>query len=71
MQASPRHSHNETLREAKVIPERLTKRIEVEGDSSKIQEQVRRFQEFKFREFSDNCKGCEAAASGTDQEAHR
>ena len=47
----------------------MTKKIEVEGDGSKIQEQVRRFQEFKFREFkitksilekfglSDNCKG--------------
>ena len=51
------------------MPERLTKNIEVEGDGSKIQEQDRRFQEFKFREFkitkgtlekfgfSDNCKG--------------
>ena len=32
------------------MPERLTKKIEIEGDGSKIQEQVRRFQEFKFRE---------------------
>ena len=65
------------------MPECLTKKIEVEGDGSKIQEQVRRFQEFKFRElkkitkgilekfgFSDNCKGCEAAASGTDARRH-
>ena len=51
------------------MPECPTKNIEVEGDGSKIQEQDRRFQEFKFREFkitkgilekfgfSDNCKG--------------
>ena len=68
MQASPRVPNPENLRQAKVMPERLTKKIEVEGDGSKIQEQVRRFQEFKFREFkitkgilekfgfSDNCK---------------
>ena len=64
------------------MPERLTKKIEVEGDGSKIQEQVRRFQELKFGEFkitkgilekfglSDNCKGCDAAASGTDARRH-
>ena len=33
-----------------VQPERVTKKIEVEGDGSEIQEQVHRFQEFKFRE---------------------
>ena len=67
----PRVRNPENLCQAKVMPERLTKKIEVEGDGSKIQEQVRRFQEFKFREFildrfslSDNCKGCEAASSG-------
>ena len=54
----------------------------MEGDGSKIQEQVRRFQEFKFREFKitncilekfglwDTCKGCEAAASGSDARRH-
>ena len=63
------------------MPERLTKKIEIEGDGSKIQEQVRRFQEFKFREFkitegiekfgfSDTCKGCEADGSGTDARRH-
>ena len=34
----------ENLRQAKGMPESLTKKIEVEGDDSKIQEQVRRFQ---------------------------
>ena len=48
MQASPRVPNPENLRQAKVMPERLTKRMEVEGDGSKIQEQVRRFQEIKF-----------------------
>ena len=82
LQASPRVSNPENLRQAKVMPERLTKKIEVEGDCSKIQEQFRRFQEFKFREFKitkcilekfglwDTCKGCEAAASGTDARRH-
>ena len=82
MQASPRVPNTENLRQAKVMPERLTKKIEVERDGSKIQEQVRRCQELKFREFkitkgilekfglSDNCKGCEAAASGTDARRH-
>ena len=82
MQASLRVPNPDNLRQAKVMPERLTKKIEVEGDGSKIQEQVRRFQEFKFREFkitkgilekfgfSDNCKGREAAASGTDARRH-
>ena len=51
MQESPGVPNPENLRQAKVMPERLTKKIEVEGDGSKIQEQVRRFQEFKFREF--------------------
>ena len=70
MQASLRVPNPENLRQAEVMPERMTKKIEVEGDGSKIQEQVRRFQEFKFREFKitkgirekygfpDNCKGC-------------
>ena len=82
MQASPRVPNPDNLLQAQVMPECLTKKIEVEGDGSKIQEQVRRFQEFKFREFkftkgtlekfgiSDNCKGCEAAASGTDARRH-
>ena len=82
MQASPRVPNPENLRQAEVMLECLTKKIEVEGDGSKIQEEVRRFQEFKFRElkitkgilekfgFSDNCKGCEAAASGTDGRRH-
>ena len=82
MRASPRVPNPDNLRQAKVMPERLTKKIEVEGDGSKIQEQVRRFQEFKFREFkitkgilekvgfSDKCKGCEAAASRTDATRH-
>ena len=51
IQASPRVPNPENLRQAKVMPERLTKKIEVGGDGSKIQEQVRKFQEFKFREF--------------------
>ena len=71
MQASPRVRNPENLRQVKVMPERLTKKLEVEGDGSKIQEQVRRFHEFKFRELkitksilekfglSDKCKGCE------------
>ena len=54
----------------------------MEGDGSKIQEQVRKFQEFDFPEFritkgilekfglSDKCKGCEVAASGTDARRH-
>ena len=74
MQASPRDPNPENLRQAKVMPERLMEKFEVEGDGSKIQEQVRRFEEFKFCEFkitkgilekfgfSDNCKGCEADA---------
>ena len=78
MQASPRVPNPEKLCQAKVMPERLTKKVEVEGDVPKIQEQVRRFQEFGFREFkitkgiletfgfSDNCKGCEAATSADD-----
>ena len=82
MQASPRVPNPENLRQAQVMPKRLAKKIEVEGDGSKIQEQVRRFQEFKFREFKitkcilekfglwDNCKGCEAAASGTGARRH-
>ena len=48
MQASLRVPNPENLRQAKVMPERVTKKIEVEGDGTKIQEQVRRFQEFKF-----------------------
>ena len=51
IKASLRVPNPENLRQAKVMPERLTKKIEVEGDGSKIQEQDRRFQEFKFREF--------------------
>ena len=78
MQASLRVPNPENLRQAKVMPERLTKKIEVEGSGSKIQEQVRRLQNFKLCEFkitkgilekfglSDNCKGCEAAASQSD-----
>ena len=76
MQACPR------VPQAKVMPERLAKKIEVEGNGSEIQEQVCRFQEFKFREFkitkgilekfglSDICTGCGAAASGTDARRH-
>ena len=76
MQACPR------VPQAKVMPERLAKKIEVEGNGSEIQEQVCRFQEFKFLEFkitkgilekfglSNICKGCEAAASGTDARRH-
>ena len=82
MQASPRLPNTETLRQVQVMPERLTKKITVEGDGSKIPEQVRRFQEFVCREFkitkdipekfdlSDNCKGCDALASGTDNRRH-
>ena len=82
MRASLRVPNRQNLRQVTVKPERLTKKIEVEGDGSEIQEQVRRFQEFKFREFkltkgilekfglSDNCKGCEAAASGTGARRH-
>ena len=82
MQASLRVPNPENLRQVKVTPERLTKKLDVEGDGSKIQEQVRRLQEFKFRDFkitqgilekfglSDNCKSCEAAASGTDARRH-
>ena len=73
---------SQNLRHAKVMPGRLTKKIEVERDGSMIQEHVRRFREFKCREFniiwgilekfglSDNCKGCAAAASGTDAKRH-
>ena len=82
MQASPCVPNPENVRQAKVMPGCLPKKTEVEGDSSKLQEQVRRFQEFMFRQFkitkdilekcglSDNCKGCEAAASGTDGRRH-
>ena len=77
MQASPRVPNAENLRQAEVMPERLTKKIEVEGDVSKIPEQVRMFQGFKFREFKISkfgflsiAKGCEAAASGTDTRRH-
>ena len=82
MQASPQVPNPEKLRQAKVMSESLMKKIEVEGDGSKIEEQVSKFQEFKFREFritkgtiekfghSDNCQGCEAAASGTDAMRH-
>ena len=65
------------------MPERLTKKIEVDGDGSKIQEQVRRFQEFKFREFKiikwhsgqvrvhrTIAKVVKQAASGTDARRH-
>ena len=51
MQASPRVPNPENLRQATVMPERLTKKMKVERDGSMIQEQVRRVQEFKFREF--------------------
>ena len=82
MQASPRVPNPENLRQANVMPECLTKKIEVARDDSKIHEQVRRFEELKFREFkitkgilggfglSDNCKCCEAAASGTHARRH-
>ena len=50
MQASLRVPKPENLRHVKVKPERLAKIIEVEGDGSKIEEQVRRFQEFKFQQ---------------------
>ena len=82
MRASLRVPNPQNLRQVTVKPERVTKKIEVEGDGSEIQEQVRRFQEFKFREFkltkgilekfglSDNCKGCEGAASQTGARRH-
>ena len=41
----------ENLCQVKVMFGRLTKKMEVEGDGSKIQEEARRLQEFKFREF--------------------
>lgn len=64
------------------MPECLTKKIEIEGDGSKIQEHEGHSREFKCREFkitkgildkfgySENCKGCEAAAAGTDPRRH-
>ena len=66
----------ENLCQVKVMLGRLTKKMEVEGDGSKIQEEARRLQEFKFREFKitqdilemfglpDNSKGREAVVSG-------
>ena len=50
MQPCLRVPNPENLRQDKVMSERLTKKIEVERGGSKIQEQVRQFQEFKFRE---------------------
>ena len=50
MQASLRVPNPHNLGQVTVQPERVTKKIEEEGDGSEIQEQVRRFQEFKFRE---------------------
>ena len=44
MQASPRVPNPENLRQANVMPERLTKKIEVARGGSKIQEKVRKFQ---------------------------
>ena len=82
MQASARVPNPENLRQASVMPERLTTKLEVARCGSKIHEQVRRFEELKFREFkitkgilekfglSDNCKGCQAAASGTHARRH-
>ena len=64
------------------MPERLTKKIAFERFGSKIQLEASRYQEFKFREFkitkgilekfgfSENCKDCEAAASGTGARRH-
>ena len=76
MQASPRVPNPENLRQANVMPERLTKKIEVARGGSKIQEKVRKFQKFKFREFKitkgilEKFGGCEAAASGTHAKRH-
>ena len=70
VQASLRVPNPENLRQAKVMPERVTKKIEVEGDGSKIQEfKITKGILEKFG-FSDDCKGCEAAASGTDARRH-
>ena len=83
MQASLRVPNFENLRQVTVKPERLTKKIDVEGDVSRSQEQVRRFQEFMFREFkltkgileqfglSDSCKVVKQLRLDGRQEAHR
>ena len=64
------------------MPEHLTKKIEVEGDGSKIQEQVPGFKSSSFaspkspRAFLKSsvyltiAQGREAAASGTDASRH-
>ena len=62
------------------MPERLTKKIEVEGrrlEDSRTGSQVFKFREFKITKgilekfgFSDNCNGCEAAASGANARRH-
>ena len=66
----PRAPTPKNQRQANVVSQRLTKKIEIQGDGSKIQEQACRYQEFKFREFkinkgilckfgfSDICKDC-------------
>ena len=76
VQASLRVPNPENQRQAKVMPERLTKKIDVEGDGSKIPEPTSRYQKIKFREFkitmvnletfglSDTYKVCEARTPG-------
>ena len=75
MQASPRSRQKSDARTSD--EENCGSRRRLEDSRT-----VRWFQEFKFREFkitkgilekfgfSDNCKGCEAAASGTDARRH-
>ena len=82
IRASPRMPNPKDESQTWVMPERLTRKIEVGEDGSSIPEQANQHREFKFREFkitkgilekfgfSDNCKGCEAAALGKDARRH-
>ena len=82
IQASPCVPNPGNKHQEKVMPERLTKKIEIEEDGTKIPEHESQPREFKYREFkitrgildkfgySEDCKGCAAAAAEKDHRRH-
>ena len=80
--ATPRVPNPRDEDQEKVMPERLTKAIDIEGDGSTIPEQTAKPYEPKYREFkitkgilekyghTPGCKGCEASRDGTDPRRH-
>ena len=82
IEASPRVPNPKDLNQDRVLPERLTKVIEVEETGMDIPQAADKIPEFKFREFkitkailerfgyTPGCKGCAAAMAGTDARRH-